>query len=397
MTLNSVQLFAPYRTDPLFLLIGTNPLPNYVAACLLAPENGTIYLLHSEDTFEVADRLARRLSRVRPSATLIPRQIDESDGDKIIAKIEEMTAKLGRGMRIGLNYSGGTKAMAVHAYYALRKAFPDGCFSYLDPRKLAMVIDPGDKPVQTLPVSREVEVKLADLLQMHGYKFAEFRRQPRWPDLCAAIAEVFTAPESRAQWLGWLRTWRAQPPAPTLPDLAVYRDLEPVIHALSGLCGGMLSEAAVAQAMGFSAFSSCQEFFEGKWLEEYALAQLVKVAADVGVHDYGVGINIRRKDKRRFELDLLAMMGYQLYAISCMATAERDPAEYHLHEVFVRARQVGGDEARFALICAYDRPKALEQEVSEDWDAEKKIKVFGQDDLLSLPDKLRRWFETANP
>jgi hypothetical protein len=42
--------FEPYRTDHLFLIVGANPLPNFVAALLLSKKGGTIHLLHSKGT-----------------------------------------------------------------------------------------------------------------------------------------------------------------------------------------------------------------------------------------------------------------------------------------------------------------------------------------------------------
>ena len=45
------------RSDHLFLLLGENPLPNWVAARLLLKEGGQVYLVHSPHTKEVAQRL----------------------------------------------------------------------------------------------------------------------------------------------------------------------------------------------------------------------------------------------------------------------------------------------------------------------------------------------------
>ncbi len=50
-----------WRTQHLFLLIGGNPLPNYVAGSLLLSTEGTLHLVHSPDTREMADRIGKRL------------------------------------------------------------------------------------------------------------------------------------------------------------------------------------------------------------------------------------------------------------------------------------------------------------------------------------------------
>jgi hypothetical protein len=52
--------FSDYTVDHFFLLIGENPLPNYVAARLLLASGGTPYLVHTNGT----DKLAKRLQTI---------------------------------------------------------------------------------------------------------------------------------------------------------------------------------------------------------------------------------------------------------------------------------------------------------------------------------------------
>ncbi len=58
-----------YQTDYLFLLVGMNPLPNYIAALLLVRDGGTIYLFHSrgnQGTEKIASRLSSKIKIRRP-------------------------------------------------------------------------------------------------------------------------------------------------------------------------------------------------------------------------------------------------------------------------------------------------------------------------------------------
>ncbi|MFN5387946.1 MAG: DUF1887 domain-containing protein, partial [Pseudanabaena sp.] len=131
-----------YKVDHLFLLIGENPLPNYVAAHLLLNKGGTLYLVHTVGTSEQARRLAEilknDLSGCRPPE-LVSLDDYESDGFQIRDRIERKAKPLEG--RLGLNYTGGTKAMAVHAYQALLSINrANTVFSYLDPRRLEMCI-----------------------------------------------------------------------------------------------------------------------------------------------------------------------------------------------------------------------------------------------------------------
>jgi hypothetical protein len=54
-----------YKVDHLFLLVGENPLPNYVAARLLLNDKGTIYLVHTTGTVKQAERLRNILEEER--------------------------------------------------------------------------------------------------------------------------------------------------------------------------------------------------------------------------------------------------------------------------------------------------------------------------------------------
>jgi len=392
--------FERYQTDVLFLLIGTNPLPNYVAARLLAKHNGLVYLLHTpgrKGTAEVANRLKRKLDQARPDLTIIPRDTDEVDGDLISAKITEIIQTIPSTVEsVGLNYSGGTKPMAVHTYHKLSATFPNSCFSYLDARSLRMVINRRDEPTQKLPVGQTVELGLEELLELHGYRLSVSppRDTPRQPALCRAIVQAHLAPGGLQQWRDWTQT--LCDPAATLPTANQYPALAPAIQAFADLGNGSPSEAAVASALGPETLQSCSKFFVSGWLEEYTFEALRQCATSRGIKHLGVSLEPRKPGARNFELDVAAMDGYQLFAISCMVTDVPKIAKGHLFEVFVRARQLGGDEARLSLVSFVKNPTPLQREIEQDWDAEDKIRVFGAQHIQDLSAHLQNWFETAN-
>lgn len=395
-----------FQSDILFLLVGTNPLPNYVSARLLAPEGATIYLLHSTDTLRVAERLQRLLNRTHPNVSIIPREIDEADGDKIIAKIGEILRDISSAAkRVGLNYSGGTKSMAVHAYYTLHEKFPSGCFSYLDARTLSLVLDLGDQPVQWVRIGQGLPVTILDLLSLHGYRIRSVpRMEAMQPGLCQSIAEVHSTTDGFKQWRAWVSTLDQ---TPTLPSVEVFPALKPFLDACASMCNGAATENEIARILGFRAFKSCSNFFDGGWLEHHVLGAMMEVKDKLDIGSYGGNLVIEptgQKDMSNLELDIAAMRGYQLFAISCIATEEAEKeadatkpgrAKEHLFEAFVRARQLGGDEASIGLVSCVKDAKRLEREIRRDWN-EDRIMVLGQADLLSLPKRLTEWFERAD-
>lgn len=395
--------FSPYQSQVLFLLIGTNPLPNYVAACLLAAQRATVYLLCTEKqagTYAVAQRLRDRIQARRADLTLHIREIHSSEGDKIFNKVTEILVGLGPGISCGLNYSGGTKPMAVHAYEAIKKRYPSACFSYLDARSLKMLVRQSDQPAQHIHAGAAPQLKLLDLFDLHGYKptSSPVRRVAREPSLCAAILRVFENPAARKQWMEWVQILDKTQVG---PEPAQYPLLAPVWKALSAN-NLLFSPTELAQHLGQATLHSCRLFLISRWLEEYTLESVRQASGKVPLSDYGIDLELLPCNEEvtsrpsALQIDVAAISGYQLFAISCATTDDRQEAKDKLMEIYVRARQIGGDEARLGLVCRVANPGSLQDELEQDWDAAGRIRVFGRADLARLSDEIAEWIKTAN-
>jgi len=384
----------PFQTEVLCLLIGGNPLPDYVSAILLAAPRARVYLLHTSTTFEIAQRLAQALTQPRPDITYSLIEISKADPWQIENRLQGLIREWGPNAQVGLNYTGGSKPMAAQVYHSLRQAYPRGIFSYLDADTLSLVINAPGMPTQQVLVGQDVQVDFPTLFAMHDYEFGAPRREAKQPVLCRSLAQIHTTPEGTRSWYDWRRTLVS--PAPLLPDLAQYPALRPVIEAFTELIQGQASpEAEVAQALGFESLRSCADFFKSKWLEEYAFEAIANQATALNLKDWAIDLNPHRPYQRPFNIDIAAIVGYQLFAISCMATEISEKAKEHLLEIFVRARQIGGDEARFAVVCYVDDYQNLQKEVEQNWGAEDKIRVFGRSHLPDLAAHLREWIIKA--
>jgi len=144
--------FLVQKVKHLILLVGSNPLPNAVAGKLLVESGGTISLIYSEGTSEIAERLKNWLeAEYKKEGTeikVIKREVNESQPPSIYKKVKDILNEVNE-KSIGLNYTGGTKMMAVHAYQTVKcwaeKNDINPIFSYLDARTLEMIFDPTDK------------------------------------------------------------------------------------------------------------------------------------------------------------------------------------------------------------------------------------------------------------
>lgn len=324
-----------YRVDHLILLVGGNPLPNAVAGLLLHRPGGRITLLHTNQTEGIAGRLGSWLQKqtgIMPQ----PVSIDEVHRDEIHSKVKAVVNNTGS---VGLHYTGGTKAMAVHAYTKARELRPGATFSYLDARRLALIFE---KDRLVVPVNQAVGTKIqfADLLNFHGWE---------------------------------MRSSQQLEPNPKQKP----RD-------------------APADYQG-----------NGKKFERDVYQQLLSVAPEVRLHDVRTN-TFAQQGPVTAEFDVTAMCGYQLFLLSCtiadphpaadsveLIDGKRKILKQKLFEAHLRARQLGGDEARAALVC-YANDPTLVKEVASVLQTEDQTRVFMRHQLPNLAYHLKRWISSQN-
>jgi hypothetical protein len=404
-----------YKSDHLFLLVGTNPLPNFVAATLMLKPQGQLYLVHSNKTQEVAKRLARYWTDNHRQPQYVP--VDESDGTSIRQQLDHALAQIRDGY-VGLNYTGGTKMMAVHAAQTLRDRQTSRrpvTLSYLDSRSTKMYIEPGDdKAFMTEPLLYEVQPSIQDIVKLHAFDLqAPIAVEPQLPELATVLASAHQSPDVIEQWRRWCdeilrektRTekayeWdketllqRVSIPLPTDPSLqTVAKQMQIVFDARDGVL--RLKEAA--QRSGFRKIKHLCEWLDGKWLEHYVFHVTSRVKdqrPESRIHDIGMGIRPKSEpDSPEYDIDIGVMQGYRLYAISCTTDADPGMCKLKLFEAYIRVRNMAGDEACVGLICMADKPENLQRQVVRSWDAEGKVRVFGRRDMPDMIDRMAEWF-----
>lgn len=405
--MNNNPIPTEYRVDHLFLLIGTNPLPNYVAARLLVNPEGTVYLVHSEDTESAAVRLGDLLDRngLKDSKRVPVRPGDPGDISREV-KREVQQVKTGR---VGLNYTGGTKAMAVHAYRAIEQLAKNAIFSYLDANDLNMVIDPiGTASAQRFHVSLACDLSLYDLLKLHDSALSqEPITEVVLPRAASGLATVCSTDKGIGQWRKWCQgelrakgkkdgksgDWRSITELKQI-ELRWPEDeiLLPAVEAIQKELGIRSSPTILLEdALNNGTFKKPSQFcawLDGTWLEYYVLDQVHSIQRECQIGDVAMSLK-HRSARKDFEFDIGAMRGYQLFAISCSTSL--DLSKSKLFEAYIRAKQLGGDEARVGLVVGKD-PDRLRRQVESEWDARGKIRVFGPQDLPELAQYLADWF-----
>lgn len=414
---------ARYRTEHLFLLIGGNPLPNYVAAKLLTTPNAkgekpTIHLIFSQGkdgTEKYAMKLREVLGEEKYNLKNLP--VNPARQSDIYNKVKDRVAELKNNgvTSIGLNYTGGTKAMAVHAYRALKETCGDSIkprFSYLDSLDMKMCIDREDNKDRTEfnlydpdeSYFEDTKISLDNLLTLHGLeKKDDLRRTAKHPDVMNAIYNEVT--QNLSEWENFVS--RIDKPPVCLTGLM---NLPTALDRLGLIESGHLVYKKFSDEAKTKEF---QKYLRGKWLEDFVLERIVEIKQnDNAINDYGASLSIVHPQDSRldyFETDNVVVRGYQLFIITCSYILtkkglgqKKSPYKEKIFEALLRAEQLGGSEARVALVCmasnaenhegkTEDLVSRLKQELDD-----KRIAVFGKENILDkkqFTNELRGWFE----
>ncbi|NJN66218.1 MAG: hypothetical protein HC884_05655 [Chloroflexaceae bacterium] len=367
--------FVDYRTDMLILLMGENPLPNYVAACLLADTSTRLLLVHSgvkgtgkqvtKGTGEQCDRLKKVLQAkgytFGPDDTV---EVEESNPANIW---NEITSKIkGHTGSIGLNYTGGTKAMSVHAYRAVEQAKDrqKRYYSYLDARSLSMWFTDESCNAWSERVKTLVPVTLLELLALHGLE--KLKQEPdekvRWPETTKALLDLHTDAERQKVWRDWynLRKFNElQGPNAHLSTDEFPQTIREALQcdnptlAFPGTFGDLViaGDFKPKEREKRTVGGVCGKWFTSTWLEEHVFRQVQEIQSEQGIHDVKMSIEPDLGPDDSFEFDVAFMRGHQLFGLSCSAMEKKAPLKEKLLEVAVRASQLGGGETCFALVC----------------------------------------------
>ena len=362
------------QVDSLILLVGSNPLPNYLAAMALKPS--TIHLVHTEETKEPKDRLHDALSADLGSSVTIGGDafVDEpfiasAVGDKIRDLIAKCNAP-------HVHYTGGTKVMSAHALKAFyeKGGRPENA-SYLDEAQTCLRFD-GNLPSRSLS-DCGVTLTLDRILQLHGVT-----RRPRSPvnggpkpsDVQAIATVVLQRPQVASCLYGERKR---------LEDGSFSEAKETPCNAFD--YGVALSAPVIppTEGMNKKCFDTWCKFIGGEWLEDWVAARIAAVGL-TDVPQITVGLNCSRAGTERpFEVDVAVIRGQRSYFISCTTDMTRSICKSKAFEILVRARHMGGDLARSALVSLLpgNAVTGLQEDVADAWGSANTTRVFGLEDM----------------
>ena len=133
------------------------------------------------------------------------------------------------------------------------------------------------------------------------------------------------------------------------------------------------------------------KFFTGHWLEYGAYAAFKEVLEGIKgynpargnfelYHNVYVAQQGTGTADRHFELDIVAVLGYQIIVVSCSVDSRMRYIKQKGMEAYHRARQLGGDEARAVVLCVASAQDAerVERELEDDTGTQRPLQVWGR-------------------
>lgn len=255
--------------------------------------------------------------------------------------------------------------------------------------------------------SDTLQLKLEKIFELHELELGNTPIQEvQLAELAQEIAQVFADEEKYKQWFNWYsdvfctqarnsnREWISDK---SLANLLIdLKELpQEIIHRFEQsqlLINDQLALKNIKNIVSFQKVKHFCKWLDGEWLEHYVLQQIKDIANKESINNYGLNFKIPLENTDGFQFDVAFTRGYQLFAISCTTDSQRPLCKSKLFEAHLRAQQMGGDEARVALVCCFNDPESLKAEVSRII-PKKKIAVFGREHLKSLATELSKWIQ----
>ena len=386
----------------LILLVGGNPLPNYVIArALIKRENsdiGAVYLIGTPQTGtrNIDQRLSTAIAQLGIPVT--PKSVSKTqDPADLYKDIHEIVKKESIKDNIHLNYTGGRKTMAVAAYRAVSaRGKSDDVYSYLDDDDHCIHYHDGTTYPDDDDLRKIIHIPLKDLLTLHGEERQVGNNVPE-PNVAYRLvvddlADVYTTDgaqgdKARKDYQTWVGT----------KDLDVVRQGWPENPSLK-LLETHIRDVVNANPQGRNALLTFLKT-DGAWLECWIYFGCSDLNAEkklsVPITELVANYKPESSETKPFELDCITVRGYEATVFSCYKGSEREKRKIKAFEALHRAAQIGGEEARAVLVTLGNKADvdSLKLDLKNHYGLERdRLDIFGRDEVRNITKSLEKYF-----
>ena len=391
------------KNTHLVLLVGTNPLPNYVVASLLKDSISKISLIYSENTNDqkgtrdLKNYLLNEIRRIIPEITCYEIPLNDISSSARIRQDLTRYLKISSNECVHLNYTGGTKPMSVHVYNYIKQNWPDALLSYVDPRKDRLMYDGSSTQAD---VNLRDTVKIDDintLLYLHGYERKNSKNEDvlNCTNPLGCFKEIIKKDKQKdyIEWrdkylrpIFWSKRDKFLETPNEFKDNMEDEDRQDVSRLISNFKNGLSVEirnllnsfedvnkiidsegnllvaeiCSSKRSYETRVTRSVKEFLDGKWLEYVVKDEIENMNKEKKLHCVHSLLASKLKAAKTLELDLAIIRGFQLTGISVTTESKMGMCKMKAFEVIHRTSQLGGDESRACLVTALDTKKIAE-------------------------------------
>jgi len=346
----------------LILLVGSNPMPNFLSVLMFKPKK--VWFCYTAETEKVKERLKSVLENIY-SFESKEVYISDAGDPKTVRKAFRLEKEINKNTY--LNYTGGTKVMAAQARMFFKEEFEgkDSHAFYIYDRDRIIRFDNGKT---ILFENTNLKLRIDDILLLHNIEIENEKFLTKEEiNLSREIASFILKSEEK--------------------DIAQNKKEETLKRKFK------------------EKYPEIPEFFRrGDWLEIWTGNIIKNLISDDPNSSIHIALNCKREN-RSFEIDIATIYKHRIYIISCTTSHKLERCKVKLFEIASRARQLGGDLARSALVCLLhgeDKKGAyidqLKKDIKDLWDAPNTPRVFGLDDLREWIEgrlnSLKEWLES---
>ena len=389
----------------LILSIGSNPLPNYIVAK---------YLLSDErDKFEINHKLPKpdKIMFAYSSMTekfqkSIVEELDLSPSDLILVNFgcnnernfNEIKSMVSRSLdrltedlkqdnsTIHLNYTGGTKPMALGLFsavehfdgYEVKKIYSD-----LSPSELKLTLPEEVKYPNTGNMTSYVTIDIEQLYRLHGLSKTKAKREyTGFPKQGKSIEFLFdkTRDYKNGDEYFYSELWEPEYDS---------KNKETLLKSIEGAFN-------IDDKISDKQMKKLRKYIRGTWLEEYLYMTIRELQDDKNTHITDVAQDIEtRVSGREFQVDVITIQGCKPILFTCTTDDSAPGCKGKAFEGIYRSEQIGGEHSKTVLVCMadncdkdgnrtdnqdYQTLDLIKKDMSQ-FDAERNFTILGIDDI----------------
>ena len=347
----------------LVLMVGTNPLPNYVVGSYLKKNYDKFVLIYSDkneninqsSTADYANKLKKHLNLNNNNCTVPLSNVSDPSAirDDLKEKFPEDNID-----EVHLNYTGGTKTMAVHVYNFLKENFAKKFAkkfnaSYLDARSHKLIYDNGERSGS---LKGEIKIDIDTLLSIHLYKKNKLETNDTYTykqkfganfdSISEKIKNAIKDGKGK-DFVKWLEDTFRKIFKGNNKLLEQTKKFEEHIQKLNGIDQSLIDRFNESPQFIWDILNAFPEdkrivknnrfpdriedvenirytvkFLDGIWLEWYVYNEIISKLQEKGLQEgkhFGISLEAKKEnspESPNFELDIFIINGYQLVGIS---------------------------------------------------------------------------------